>query len=206
MRRRGRKILGLSEGRATGFADGPDCGGGGGKDVLLHDFPKLAADILKPFLLLPCSVRPVGRHFNPIHQTKKTESQGGQTCSKVPRHLPGRKSPKHRWSPRTRMGVGTISAASPRQEPPNPTFSRYPAVWPAGLWGGDVQPSPEVGFQILGKSPKSTPDLVWPPPLPASSQVLFCLQAPWVPAAEAFPGPTQDKGTVGEGRESAGRG
>lgn len=71
MRRRGRKILGLSEGRATGFADGPDCGGGGGKDVLLHDFPNLAADILKPFLLLPCSVRPVGRHFNPIHQTKK---------------------------------------------------------------------------------------------------------------------------------------
>ena len=48
------KILGPSEGRAPGLADRPDCGGDD-KDVLLCPFPNLAANISKPFLLLPCS-------------------------------------------------------------------------------------------------------------------------------------------------------
>lgn len=75
IRRRSRKSLGLSQGRAVGLADyarlwrgwrGRSQGRGGECNVPLHAFPKPSLSYHSI-----CSVKPVDRHYSPILQKGK---------------------------------------------------------------------------------------------------------------------------------------
>ena len=129
IRRRSRKSLGLSQGRAVGLADyarlwrgwrGRSQGRGGECNVPLHAFPKPSLSYHSI-----CSVKPVDRHYSPILQK-------GKLSPELVTPTPRAQDTALGWG----EGSGSLGCNPP--PPPPPAFVSTSCQT---CWGGeDVQP------------------------------------------------------------------